>query len=42
MQQELTARNWRDFIRPRRLEVEDESLSENYGRFSCEPLEKRP
>jgi DNA-directed RNA polymerase subunit alpha len=40
MQQELTARNWRDFIRPRRLEVEDESLSENYGRFSCEPLER--
>jgi DNA-directed RNA polymerase subunit alpha len=40
MQQELTAKNWRDFIRPRRLEVEDESLTPNYGRFACEPLER--
>ncbi len=40
MQQELIARNWRDFIRPRHLEVEEESLSEIYGRFSCEPLER--
>ena len=40
MQQELIAKNWRDFIRPRRLEVEEESLTENYGRFACEPLER--
>ncbi len=40
MQQELIARNWRDFIRPRRLEVEEDSLSDIYGRFSCEPLER--
>jgi len=40
MQQELIARNWRDFIRPRRLEVEEDSLTEVYGRFSCEPLER--
>jgi DNA-directed RNA polymerase subunit alpha len=40
MQQELIAMNWRDFIRPRHLEVEEDSLSEVYGRFSCEPLER--
>ena len=40
MQQELIAGNWRDFIRPRRLEVEEESLTDVYGRFACEPLER--
>ena len=40
MQQELIAKNWRDFIRPRRLEVEEETLTEGYGRFACEPLER--
>ncbi len=40
MQEELVAKNWRDFIRPRRLEVEDDSLSTSYGRFACEPLER--
>jgi DNA-directed RNA polymerase subunit alpha len=40
MQQELIAKNWREFIRPRRLEVEDDTLSASYGRFSCEPLER--
>ncbi|MFP8873467.1 MAG: DNA-directed RNA polymerase subunit alpha [Myxococcota bacterium] len=34
------ARNWRDFIRPRRLEVEDGGEDSNYGRFACEPLER--
>jgi DNA-directed RNA polymerase subunit alpha len=40
MQQELIATNWRSFIRPRRLEVEDGGEGENYGRFACEPLER--
>ena len=40
MQQELIAKNWRDFIRPRRLEVEEDSLTADYGRFACEPLER--
>jgi DNA-directed RNA polymerase subunit alpha len=40
MQQELIATNWRALIRPRRLEVEEESLTNAYGRFSCEPLER--
>ena len=40
MQQELIAKNWRDFIRPRRLELEDGGEDANYGRFACEPLER--
>jgi DNA-directed RNA polymerase subunit alpha len=40
MQQELVTRNWRSLIRPRTLEVEDETLTERYGRFACEPLER--
>ncbi len=34
------ARNWRDLIRPKKLEVEPESLTESYGKFTCEPLER--
>lgn len=33
-------RNWRDLIRPKSLEVELESLTPTYGKFSCEPLER--
>lgn len=40
MQQELIARNWQELIRPRRLEVEEESQTPTYGRFWCEPLER--
>jgi DNA-directed RNA polymerase subunit alpha len=32
------AKNWRDLIRPRMLEIEERS--ETYGKFSCEPLER--
>jgi DNA-directed RNA polymerase subunit alpha len=39
MQQEIVARNWRQLIRPRRLELEDDE-NPRYGRFSCEPLER--
>ena len=34
----LMAKNWRDLIRPRMLEIEERS--ETYGKFSCEPLER--
>ncbi|MFK7897999.1 MAG: DNA-directed RNA polymerase subunit alpha [Myxococcota bacterium] len=34
------ARNWRELIRPRRLEIEEDSLTNSYGRFYCEPLER--
>jgi DNA-directed RNA polymerase subunit alpha len=40
MQDEVVARNWRELIRPRRLEVEESSLTSTYGRFYCEPLER--
>ena len=40
MQQELIVRNWRELIRPRRLELEDSSSATTYGRFACEPLER--
>jgi DNA-directed RNA polymerase subunit alpha len=33
-------RNWRDLIRPRKLEVEIDSLTPTYGKFTCEPLER--
>jgi len=33
-------RNWRDLIRPRKLEVETDSLTPTYGKFTCEPLER--
>src|SRR5207253_5126480 len=34
------SKNWRDLIKPKTLEVDRESLTETYGRFSCEPLER--
>ncbi|MFP6655743.1 MAG: DNA-directed RNA polymerase subunit alpha [Myxococcota bacterium] len=40
MQDEVVARNWRELIRPRRLEVEEDTLTSAYGRFHCEPLER--
>jgi DNA-directed RNA polymerase subunit alpha len=39
MNVELILKNWRDLIRPRRIEVEDEP-TETYGRFECAPLER--
>ncbi len=36
----LVARNWRDLIRPKTVPVDQESLSERYGKFECEPLER--
>ena len=40
MQDDVIARNWRELIRPRRLEVEEDTLTQSYGRFYCEPLER--
>ncbi len=34
------AKNWRDLIRPKLLEMDSESLSADYGKFTCEPLER--
>jgi len=40
MQPELIARNWRELIRPRRLECDDAEATDRYARFWCEPLER--
>jgi len=40
MEQEIIARNWRNLIRPRRLEMETGGGTEAFGRFDCEPLER--
>jgi DNA-directed RNA polymerase subunit alpha len=33
-------RNWRELIRPKAILVDQESLTEKYGKFVCEPLER--
>lgn len=39
-QSQFVARNWRDLIRPRAVPVDQESLTDSYGKFVCEPLER--
>jgi len=36
----LVTRNWRDLIKPRGLVVDPESLTNTYGKFVAEPLER--
>src|SRR5437868_14347110 len=36
----IITRNWRDLIRPRCISIENETLTEFYGKFTCEPLER--
>jgi len=36
----MQARNWRDLIRPKALVTEKETLTDFYGKFTCEPLER--
>lgn len=33
-------KNWRDLIKPKKLEVEKETLTNTYGKFVAEPLER--
>jgi DNA-directed RNA polymerase subunit alpha len=33
-------KNWRDLIKPKRLQIETDSLSEGYGKFFGEPFER--
>jgi DNA-directed RNA polymerase subunit alpha len=40
MDQEVIAKNWRELIRPRELEMDETPTADSYGRFSCEPLER--
>lgn len=36
----VAAENWRELIRPGRLEVDERSLTPTYGKFTAEPLER--
>jgi DNA-directed RNA polymerase subunit alpha len=36
----IITRNWRDLIRPRGIHIESETLTEFYGKFTAEPLER--
>lgn len=37
---QLAPKNWRSLIKPKGLEIERESLTDNYGRFIAKPLER--
>lgn len=37
---DLKSKNWRELIKPNRIEISEDSQSEFYGRFICEPLER--
>ena len=34
------SKNWRELIKPKRIEINQESYTNNYGKFVCEPLER--
>ncbi len=36
----MIQKNWTDLIKPKKLEVDSETHSSMYGKFSCEPLER--
>jgi DNA-directed RNA polymerase subunit alpha len=36
----MVSRNWRDLIRPKAIQIEQESATDFYGKFTCEPLER--
>src|SRR5438105_15735825 len=40
MAEALVAKSWRDLIKPRGLHVEQDSLTDTYGKFVAEPLER--
>jgi len=40
MSPNVVTRNWRDLIRPRGITIEQETLTDFYGKFTCEPLER--
>ena len=37
---QLITRNWRDLIRPKTVPIDQDSISTDYGKFTCEPLER--
>jgi DNA-directed RNA polymerase subunit alpha len=40
MVNQIMSRNWRDLIRPKAIQLDPESNSLSYGKFTCEPLER--
>ena len=37
---DLKSKNWRELIKPKRIEIDQASSTNFYGKFSCEPLER--
>ncbi len=37
---DLKAKNWRELIKPKRIEIDQGSYTNSYGKFVCEPLER--
>jgi DNA-directed RNA polymerase subunit alpha len=37
---DLKSRNWRELIKPKRIEIDQETNTNTYGKFVCEPLER--
>jgi DNA-directed RNA polymerase subunit alpha len=37
---DLKSKNWRELIRPKRIEISQDSQTKSYGKFICEPLER--
>ena len=37
---DLKSRNWRELIKPQRIEIDQASYTSRYGKFVCEPLER--
>lgn len=36
----MIQKNWTELIKPKRLDIDHETLTSTYGKFSCEPLER--
>ena len=39
-QQQPFYRNWRELIKPKRLEINQDTRTDYYAKFTCEPLER--
>ena len=37
---DLKSRNWRELIKPKRVEIDQDTNTNTYGKFVCEPLER--
>lgn len=37
---DLKSKNWRELIKPRRIQINQDSYTNTYGKFVCEPLER--